>query len=283
MDAGWRRVDLLDQVGSTNAVAAQEPAPWHLVAAHDQSAGRGRLGRSWVVPAGASATLSMTVPLPASPTAWGWVPLLVGDAVRGALHELGQQAAASVQVGTKWPNDVLVRAENGLRAESDESAESAEADGSAESWRKVAGVLCQVVQPTSGPALVVVGVGVNVSQVEEELPVDTATSLHILGAEASRDDVLAAVAGRVRRLALDWDHAAFGDLQERMRHSCLTLGAEVEVHTPDGGVLRRRAVAIDDGGRLVTVAPGEHADSGPRMVFSVADIVHARLRRTQRS
>lgn len=263
-DGGWRRVDLLEHVESTNAVAAQEAEAWHLVAAHEQSAGRGRLDRRWVVPAGAAATLSMTVPLPTSTSAWGWAPLLIGDAVRAAVQELAEQSTAPVQVGTKWPNDVLVRRSSGATDEP---------------WSKVSGVLCQVVQPASGPALVIAGVGVNVSQTTQELPVETATSLRLMGLDASRDEVVAAVARHVRRVAVDWKAAGLGALQERMRRSCLTIGADVEVHTPAGGVLSRRAIAIDDGGRLVTVAPGEHADTGSRMVFSVADVVHARLRR----
>lgn len=263
-DGGWQRVDLLDRVESTNAEAAREAAAWRLVAAHEQFGGRGRMDRRWVVPPGAAATLSMTVPLPASPSAWGWAPLLIGDAVRGAIHELAQRSAMPLQVGTKWPNDVLVRSGPGS------------VDGP---WSKVSGVLCQVVQPAVGPALVVAGVGVNVSQTPDELPVQTATSLRRRGLEVSRDEVLAAVARHVRHVAVDWGGAGIGALQERMRRSCLTIGADVEVHTPDGGVHPRRAIAIDESGRLVTVAPGEHADRGSRMVFSVADVVHARLPR----
>ena len=60
---GWARVDLFDEVDSTNVVALDTAERWHLVAAHRQRAGRGRLDRAWVTPTGAAVTVSMTLPL----------------------------------------------------------------------------------------------------------------------------------------------------------------------------------------------------------------------------
>lgn len=261
---GWARADLLDEVDSTNAFALAAAQEWHLVAAHDQRAGRGRLDRSWQVPPGAAVTMSMTLPLPAHPAAWGWVPLFVGDAVREALASF--LTGGSESVATKWPNDVLVLDPDG-------------------EWRKVCGVLCQIV---SAPRpLVVAGVGINVTQTREQLPVPTATSLVLAGVDATRDEVMRRVAHEVRASALAWsgttaDDAVGGgsavdELVARTRRHCRTIGSEIEVHTPAGEVLHRRGHAIDDDGRLVTGEPGSRPGGGSTMVFSVADVVHARL------
>ena len=146
--------------------------------------------------------------------------------------------------------------------------------GASGDWRKVAGVLCQV---ASGN-LVVAGVGVNVAQQRGELPVDTATSTSLVGLDAARDEVLAAVAAHVARAARAWcEPVALAAARESVRRHCRTIGSLVDVHTPDGKVARRRGVGIDDGGRLVTTVPGARPGSAPTMAYSVADVVHARL------
>lgn len=270
---GWARVDLFDEVDSTNVVALDTAERWHLVAAHRQRAGRGRLDRAWVTPAGAAVTVSMTLPLPRDAATWGWVPLFVGDAVRAALAQLADERGADVEFVTKWPNDVLVWDDDGVESGADADAGPG-TGGASGDWRKVAGVLCQV---ASGN-LVVAGVGVNVAQQRGELPVDTATSTSLVGLDAARDEVLAAVAAHVARAARAWcEPVALAAARESVRRHCRTIGSLVDVHTPDGKVARRRGAGIDDGGRLVTTAPGERPGSAPTMAYSVADVVHARL------
>jgi BirA family biotin operon repressor/biotin-[acetyl-CoA-carboxylase] ligase len=153
----WQSLDVHPELGSTNAEAAQAGRLWHVVVADHQQAGRGRLGRTWEAPLGASVAVSAVLPAP--PDHGGWVPLLTGLAVSRALSEV-----AGVQAGLKWPNDVLV-AEDG--------------------WRKVCGVLCEL-----HPVGVVVGIGINVDQRREELPVDTATSLRLCGVPGVRREQL---------------------------------------------------------------------------------------------
>ena len=286
LSGGWARVDLLDAVGSTNAFALEAATAWHLVAAHEQTAGRGRLTRTWQATPGQGVTVSMTLPVPRDPSAWGWVPLFVGhavlagirDAVRGASEgeegEVGPTtekrrmrvtdttrgggASPKDGLGIKWPNDVLAR----------------ESDGT---WRKLGGILCQLTQKPQG-ALVVAGVGINVGQSREELPAEAATSLRRCGSGVGRDAVLAAVAARVAATARGWGEPGMrARLREAVRAECLTLGQDVEVHTPDGAVTTRRAAAIDDDGRLVTAPSGGDAASGPMVAYSVADVIHARL------
>jgi BirA family biotin operon repressor/biotin-[acetyl-CoA-carboxylase] ligase len=170
---GWR-VEVVEETGSTNAdVAARarsgEPAGLCLVAER-QTAGRGRLDRSWESPARAGLTLSVL--LRPVGTDLGWVPLLAGLAVARALR-----AQTGVDAVLKWPNDVLV-------------------DG-----RKLAGLLAEAVD-----GAVVVGIGLNVTTRPEELPDGRATSLQLVGARTTdRDTILRALLRELSLAASDRD------------------------------------------------------------------------------
>ena len=149
---GWRRLDVVERTGSTNADllarAAQgtDVAGSVLIAEH-QTAGRGRHGRGWVAGPRAQVTMSVGVSVVDVPVpGWGWLPLATGVAVVDAL------ATEGVQAGLKWPNDVL-------------------ADG-----RKLAGILAEVSRP-----VVVIGLGLNVFGSPDG--VDGATSLVDLGVD----------------------------------------------------------------------------------------------------
>lgn len=133
---------MVPQTGSTNAdllEAARAGAAEGLVlVAEEQTAGRGRLGRTWSAPAGAALTFSVLLrPAGVPPTRLGWLPLLTGVAVAAAVR-----AETGVPASLKWPNDVLV------------------------GERKLAGILAEAHSDA-----VVVGVGLNVTLSRAELPV----------------------------------------------------------------------------------------------------------------
>ena len=214
---GWR-VEVVPTAGSTNAVVAErarrgEPAGL-VVVAEAQTAGRGRLDRSWVSPPRAGLTLSVLVRPDLPPVRWPWLPLLTGLAVADAVRE-----QAELEASLKWPNDVLV-------------------DG-----RKVCGVLAEV--PESGAA--VLGIGLNVTTRADELPVPTATSLALAGARTTdRDTLLRALLRSLGAVLADVDRA-----QVAYRERCTSIGARVRVELPDGRAVEGRADAVDDDGRLV--------------------------------
>ena len=205
----------------------------------------------WETPARSSLTFSVLLRPDAPAQDWPWLPLLTGYAVQAAL------ADRLPDIALKWPNDVLVEADGGQ-------------------WGKVSGVLAQVV-PTPSGAGVVVGVGLNVSQRADELPVPTAASLATLGAGSTdRDTVLRAVLRTWGDLLTTW-RASGGDpeasgLGAAYRSACRTLGRDVEVHLPDGTALAGRATSVDDEGRLL-VRP---ADGSPRRALAAGDVVHVR-------
>jgi BirA family biotin operon repressor/biotin-[acetyl-CoA-carboxylase] ligase len=236
----WTGVDVHPSLGSTNAEAARLASPHHVVLTDHQQAGRGRLGRTWETPAGTSVTLSVLLPVPDDGR--GWVPLLAGLAVARGIAD-----TAAVATALKWPNDVLVPG-----------------DGD----RKVCGVLCEL-QPTG----VVVGIGINVDQAREELPVDTATSLRLAGAtEVAREDLVVAVLDHLADLheRLLAGGPRRREVQDAYREACTTVGREVDLHGADGRVARVRAVGVDEEGRLLVAG-----DTGTYAV-AAGDVVHVR-------
>lgn len=255
LDVGWGEVELFDSLGSTNSYSATSPTAWRLVAADDQNAGRGRLDRTWQATAGESVAVSMTVPLPATTSDWGWVPLFVGVAVLKGVRSLISHDDA-IAVGLKWPNDALVT--EGART------------------GKLAGILCQAL--AGPPALVVAGVGINVAQGVDALATEQATSLRAAGCDVARDEVLVAVAREFLGVARSWNNAdGVRELKAEVRENCVSIGRDVEVHTAQGEVRREKAVAIDDEGRLVTEPlPTGIPNAAERTAYAVADIVHMR-------
>lgn len=252
------RLDVLAETPSTNDVlvaAAADPAAWpdfSVVVTANQTAGRGRLGRSWVSPPGTTLAVSVLIRADASLRidALGWLPLAAGLAMTRAVRD---SLPARDDVWLKWPNDVLV-------------------DG-----RKICGVLSELV--VGETPSVVVGAGVNLSMTSDQLPVPTATSLAVAGAEHPDADVVLATYLSEFRALLDDFRAAGGDaqasgLQTAVTAACGTIGARVSVELPGGNVLAGIARGIDASGRIVVQADGS-PDLTP---ISAGDITHLRSR-----
>jgi BirA family biotin operon repressor/biotin-[acetyl-CoA-carboxylase] ligase len=250
VDGGlWREVRVVDETGSTNADVAElarsdEPEGLVLVAEY-QNAGRGRLGRTWTAPARSGLSFSILLRPNDVPIAtWTLLPLLVGVAVANAVAAV----APDVPVGLKWPNDLLI------------------------DDRKLAGILAERVDSPAGPA-VVVGIGLNVTLREDELPLPTATSLAIAGAgRTDRDTVLRAILRAIAHSYTAW-RAAGGDgarLLAAYRALCVTLGRDVLVELGGDQIVSGRAVEIESDGSLVVETPAG------RRSLSAGDVVHVR-------
>lgn len=246
-------VDVVQRTGSTNndlvglAVKgdAEEGA---VLVAEEQTAGRGRLDRQWTAPARSGLFFSVLLKPAGVPVArWGWIPLLTGVAVATGLSR-----AAGIDTALKWPNDLLVSIGGEERKAGGILAERAGADG------------------------VVVGVGINVTLREEELPVPQAGSLLLAGAiTTDRDPLLRAVLRSLEEWYGRWreaggDPAASG-LQETYAAGCATLGRTVRAELPGDRSITGEAVAVDGDGRLV-IATGE----GVQEPVGAGDIVHLR-------
>ncbi|MFC1417000.1 biotin--[acetyl-CoA-carboxylase] ligase [Streptacidiphilus cavernicola] len=246
----WTSVRVVPETGSTNsdlvAAAAGGLAAGTVLVAEEQTAGRGRLARSWTAPARSGIFLSMLLRPEVPKHRWGWLPLLVGVAAGSALGR-----AAETEVRLKWPNDLLVTV------------------GAEE--RKLGGILAEL----AGDA-VVVGIGLNVSLRAEELPVPGAGSLLLAGAAVTdRETLLRALLRGFDELYGEWV-AGEGDpelsgLRAAYQAQCATLGRRVRVELPGDRVLEGEATGVDGDGRLVVAD-----DEGGTTAVGAGDVVHVR-------
>lgn len=248
----WTSLDIVPETGSTNSDLAARAASLEegaVLVAEEQTAGRGRLDRSWTSPARSGLFLSVLLrPGPEVPVErWGWLPLLAGVA-----SATGLARAAGVDMSLKWPNDLLVKV------------------GGEE--RKTGGILAE----RAGDDAVVVGIGLNVTLRADELPVPTAGSLALADAiSTDRDPLLRALLRSLEQWYGDW-RAAGGDparsgLQAAYAEGCATLGRTVRAELPGDRSVTGEAVALDGDGRLVLTTEG-----GGRQSISAGDIVHLR-------
>lgn len=269
----WAGVEVVAECASTqtelvcraeSAAAAGTPldTPQALVTEH-QTAGLGRAGRTWTTPPRAALTVSALLAPPVPAAARGWLPLLGGLAVVRVLR------AAGVPAWLKWPNDVLLPAEE-------------EIEGLC-AWRKVAGVLAQVLPEIDGG--VVLGVGLNVTQTADELPVPTATSLALAGAPDATLDRTALLTALLTELAAvvarwaddDGDAHALGaggvpSLADEYAAVSATLGTQVRVELAGGaGIVEGTAAHLTVDGALVVA----RQDGSPRTV-AAGDVHHLR-------
>jgi len=240
----WR-VERVAETGSTNAdlvarARLGEPAGVVLVADH-QTAGRGRLGRAWAAPPGASLLLSVLLRPPPGVPLHG-ATQAVGLAARGACGDV-----TGVLPALKWPNDLLVGP------------------------RKLAGVLAEAVAEDGRVAAVVVGIGLNV-QWGDDVPSELAERLvaldHLTGGPVDREAVLAAFLDHLTRRVAQWQQAP-ADLAADYRLDLATLGQEVRVDR-GGDMVVGVAVDLTDVGELVVDAGGD------LVTVSAGEVVHLR-------
>ena len=195
---------------STNARArelASAGAPHGtLVTAGEQSAGRGRQGRTWLAAPGEALLMSVIV-RDLTPI----LPLATAVAVAETCEVL-----AGVDAGIKWPNDVWI-------------------DG-----RKVSGILLEG-RPQEGWAVLGIGLNVRTREFPDELA-DIATSLALHGADATLDDALAVLIGRLDR----WTPAEADEVLEAWRERDVLLGREIRWADGSG-----TAAGVDPSGALV--------------------------------
>jgi BirA family biotin operon repressor/biotin-[acetyl-CoA-carboxylase] ligase len=130
--------------GSPTTEPRPEPA---LLVAEQQTAGRGRLGRSWLSQRGDSLTFSLGLPL--QPADWSGLSLVVGISLAESL-EPGNSAGATPRIGLKWPNDLWLAGNN---SERDNKGEP--------DYSKLAGILVETAS-WEGLRYVVMGVGINI-------------------------------------------------------------------------------------------------------------------------
>ena len=241
------------------ALAREGAGEGVVMVADHQTAGRGRAGRSWVAPPGASllCTVLLRPPTPLAPLATFALAVAAADTV---------QSLAGIDAKLKWPNDVVV-----------------EVDGRT---RKLAGILAEAEWPLGTSAAggyrepraqdritVAAGIGLNVSW-PERLPeeiAEIATAVNLLsGATLDRETLLDHLLD-----ALDDTYGSLvddgpGPLLDAWRQRSSTLGTRVRVDLgPDD--LVGTATDITDDGRLIV-----DSVTGERCIVAAGDVVHLR-------
>lgn len=256
--------------GSTNAdvlaLARDGAAEGVVLVADHQSAGRGRLGRSWEAPPGSSLLVSvLTRPsfgLAASPLSdLHLVSMAMGLAAAEAVR-----AVAGVAVGVKWPNDLV--------ADVDEVAGVVGVG-----TRKLSGILAESVIEGDHVLALVVGIGINVNW-PAEVPVELAdiavAANHLAGREVDRAELLVALLERFDHWYGELGTASGrAALHARYRELSATLGRRVRVELRDEVVVGD-AVALTDDGHLVVEVAAPAGDATERREITVGDVVHLR-------
>ncbi|HJP71947.1 MAG TPA: biotin--[acetyl-CoA-carboxylase] ligase [Candidatus Limnocylindria bacterium] len=242
-----RAIEAHERIGSTNdrarALLDAAGADGLIVLAEEQTAGRGRRGRTWLSPPGLNLMVSVCLQ-PRLPAREAWR--------LGLASALGVLAACRThaRAGLKWPNDLV-----------------------ADDGRKLAGLLVETMADGDRLTGAVVGIGINVNWPRDMMPAEIAagaTSLaDLAGAPIDRVHLLAvlleALEDEVARI-----EAGESPL-DRYRAACTTLGTAVSVATPTG-VVEGLAADLDATGSLVV----EAADG--RHVLSTGEVVRVERR-----
>ena len=218
-------VEVVRETGSTNADlmarAAQLDAPLLLVA-ENQTAGRGRAGRSWLSSPEGSLTFSLAWRFEGGPQALSGLPLAIGVALAETLGTLGQH------VQLKWPNDLLK-------------------DGD-----KLAGILVETQSAPGGGVWCVIGIGLNLLMPDEmEAQLGRSAAGVPWLARMERDELMAALLDGLAAALREFTAHGFAAFSARwnLRHA---WQGQTVVLLDNGAVLHEgRAAGVDDSGRLL--------------------------------
>lgn len=260
-----------------SAAAGGLPLPVDVVVADEQTAGRGRLDRTWQSRSGETLVASLVAAVPARmlvELGGGWLTSACGlaclDGLRAVLRQSGldstveppdiESPGVSLALRLKWPNDLFC------------------------GGKKLGGILCELVPGALAPngedfACVVLGIGINLLTPAERLPLATATSLAVeLGPAAGalpafaclREDLLTSIArglGQLLGELVAHPTKTTEALLLRLREESCTLGKRIEVNC--GGDRRVTGVALDI---LPDTALLVRTDAGEELPITAGDV-----------
>jgi BirA family transcriptional regulator, biotin operon repressor / biotin---[acetyl-CoA-carboxylase] ligase len=257
----FSRLERFDRVGSTNDIVrawldAGTPEVC-LAVANEQTAGRGRAGRSWLAPRGAGLLLSLGFRPDWLPPDRVWRVVATSSlAMAAAAEEVAGLSDGAIRL--KWPNDLVI-----------------ESDGVAP--RKLAGVLGETEGLGTGDPRLIVGLGVNADWRAADFPAELAATMTSLR-EAAGDHAIDPV--RLRHAFIDRLMAGIGSLRAGRFDETgwtarqVTTGRMIRLEGPDRQETVR-AIGVDvDTGALIVEDPD--ASTGQRQVV-VGEITHVRL------
>lgn len=224
-----KNIVFLGKADSTNDLAmrsASEGAPHGTVfIADSQTGGKGRLGRTWVSPAGVNIYMSVILRPELSPREATLLTLLSSVACATALRR-----TTGLEVSIKWPNDLMA------------------------GGRKLGGILLEMRSEPDRVLYAVVGIGININMKRNALPDivrPIATSLmEETGKKHRRTPIAAEILNEIENMLKTLERKGRGRILSLWRELSSTLGKEVVVTAGDE-TLRGTATDIDDEGRLI--------------------------------
>ena len=241
---------VLAETDSTNSALARLPAGRrhaHAVLAETQTSGRGRRQRAWHSPAGGNIYLSLGWRFTAQSVPLSTLPLVAALCLCRALDRAGLRGH-----GIKWPNDILL---NGA---------------------KLAGILVETQAVGSGPALAVIGIGLNVRMPESaaghpasfiDRPwTDLASQLPAERRAVSRNELVALLLEELVPGLAAFESAGFEAFHDEWRERDLLDGKRLRLEG-NGTSRYGRALGVEDDGGLAVDIEGY----GPQVLYA-ADV-----------
>lgn len=214
-----RKFCFYDEIDSTNAEAKRNSHMPHgtVFFANKQTAGRGRLGRSWISNDD-NITFSILLKPELRPEDVFLITLIIGLAVKNVVKGSA----------IKWPNDIVL------------------------GTKKVCGVLTEMGTENGKVSYVVAGVGINLNtEVFDDSISNIATSVYLeTGIKTSRQEFLNKLLVEIEKWYDHFIKYGFKSCVEDYKKSCITLGRQVLIKSPEGDFVSK-AVDVTENGELV--------------------------------
>lgn len=240
-----QKIHIYDEVDSTQTIAhklvASGASEGTIVLAERQTAGRGRMGRSWHSPSGKGIWLSLIL-TPRIPVYFmPQLTLLSAVALCRAIQKM-----CHVEIGIKWPNDLLIHG------------------------KKVSGILLESSGEDERLKYVIAGIGISVNLLVEDYPEELrsiATSLAIeSGGEVSREGLVQAFLLEFEDMYTLYMEKGFAPIRLLWEALSVTLKRPIRTQTPSG-LIEGIADSLDDSGALTVITP-----TGERIKIYSGDI-----------
>lgn len=239
------KLEIFSEIESTNSYLMQQPGPaagkTRVAATDNQTAGRGRHGRTWQSPPGSGLCLSMAYTFSTAPANLSALTLAIGLGVIDKLQVLG---VGGVQL--KWPNDLIVM------------------DG------KLGGILTETQGRASGAMTVITGIGLNIDLGERrDFDLEASWAQRIVDLQGhvkelpGRDRIAASMIEGLSKTLVDYEAGGFSQFVDRWREIDWLFGRKLTIDSPKTKVSGIAAGIDDDGALLV-----ETLSEGMRRVTS---------------
>lgn len=225
-----RKVYYYERVNSTNEVAKELAGngalDGSLVIAEEQTAGRGRLGRSWFSSYAEGICCSIILYPPVHPVDAIPLTMLSAVAVARAIQNEG------IKIGIKWPNDILIEG------------------------KKVCGILTEMNAEMERVNYLVVGMGINVNveTFPEEIINEAASLKTYTGRKVSRIKLLHVMLNEMEQLYSIWLKHGFKPVLQLWRDMCMMLNCPVRI-SGMGEVIEGWSEDVDESGKLILRLP----------------------------